>query len=52
MQETIYYLIWDRDIIESDIIGRKEALYLKNEYNLAYKGGVTMKIQKKRGTKK
>ena len=46
--ETTYILIWNDEIIEEDIKGRKVALYLKNEYNIAYGGGVTMKIQRKK----
>ena len=46
--KTTYYLIWNGEVIEEDIEGRKEALYLKNEYNMAYKGGVSMKIQRKK----
>ncbi len=45
---TTYLLIWKGEIIESDIQGRKEALYLKSEYTLAYGGVVSMKIQKKK----
>ncbi len=47
-QKTTYILIWDGEIIEEDIIGRKEALYLKKEYQMAYGGIVSMKIQRKR----
>ena len=47
MIETKYYLIWNGEIIESDL-DKKEALYLLKEYNLAYGGGVTKKIQRKR----
>jgi len=45
--ETTYYLIWNGEIIESDL-SKKEAVYLQKEYNLAYKGGVTRKIERKK----
>ena len=44
--ETKYYLIWHGEIIESNL-SKDESDYLQKEYNLAYKGGVTKKIQMK-----
>ena len=43
---TTYKLIWKREIIEEDL-SKEAAIYLLKEYNLAYGGGVTKKIQKK-----
>ena len=44
--ETKYYLIWNGEVIEGDL-SKTEADYLQKEYNLAFKGGVTKKIQTK-----
>jgi len=41
----MYKLIWNREVIESDIETRKEAEYLRAEYQMAYGGSVTIKKQ-------
>ena len=44
---TTYILLWNGEIIEEDL-SKEEAIYLLKEYNLAYGGGVTKKIQRKK----
>ena len=43
----MYYLVWKREVIEDDIATKEEAVYLQQEYTLAY-GGVVI-IKKNRG---
>lgn len=40
--KDIYILIWRGEEID-DAETRDDAIYLKNEYNMAYHGGVTIK---------
>ena len=40
----MYKIIWKNEIIDQ-ADSTKEAIYLKNEYNLAFGGGVTIKRQ-------
>lgn len=40
-----YKLVWKGEEIDTAET-KEEALYLKNEYNLAYGGGVTIKTNK------
>lgn len=39
----MFKLVWKGEVIEDEIETRKEALYLQGEYNLAFKGGVSIK---------
>ena len=41
----MFYLMWKGEIIEDDIDTIEEAEYLLGEYNLAYKGGVTVHMK-------
>jgi hypothetical protein len=42
MVNDMYHLKWNDEVIESEIEGREYAEYLQTEYNLAFKGGVTL----------
>ena len=42
----MYYLVWKKEIIESDIETLEEAKYLRNEYAMSYGGIVTIKKEK------
>ena len=44
--ETLYYLIWNGEIIEEGLT-LEEAKYLTKEYTMAYGGTVTRKIQRR-----
>ena len=39
----MYYLVWNREVIEDDIATKEEAIYLQQEYTLAYGGVVVIK---------
>ena len=39
----MYYLVWKGEIIEDNIETKEEAIYLKNEYSLAFGGVVIIK---------
>ena len=41
---ALYKLVWNGEVIEGNL-SIDEAKYLKGEYNLKYKGGVTIKMQ-------
>lgn len=41
----MYKLIWKQEIID-EVDNKEEANILMQEYNLAYKGGVTMRYEK------
>ena len=43
----MYYLVWRHEIIEDDIATKEEAVYLQQEYVLAY-GGVVQTFLSKR----
>ena len=48
----MYYLVWKREVIEDDIAAKEEAVYLQQEYTLAYGGGVvTIKKHRQKGHK-
>ena len=49
--ETLYYLIWNGEIIEENLT-KDEATYLLKEYNIAYHGDVSKKIQRKKNDKR
>jgi hypothetical protein len=38
-----FKLYWKGEVIEEDIKSYDEAVFLKNEYNLSFGGGVTLK---------
>jgi hypothetical protein len=40
--KDIYILIWNGEEID-ETETKSDAIYLRNEYNLAYRGGVTIK---------
>jgi hypothetical protein len=42
----MYYLVWNKEVIEENIETKEEALYLKKEYSIAYGGIVTIKKDK------
>ena len=42
----MYYLVWKDEIIEENIETKEEAIYLKNEYSLAFGGVVIIKKRK------
>ena len=39
----LYKLIWNNETIEEDIATKEEAIYLRNEYSIAYNGSVRIK---------
>ena len=39
----MYYLVWKREVIEDDIATKEEAIYLQQEYTMAYGGAVVIK---------
>jgi len=41
----IYKLIWKNETIEEDIKTKKEAIYLKGEYAIAYGGIIKIKVE-------
>lgn len=41
----MYKLIWNNETIEEEINTMKEAIYLKQEYQMAFKGCVSIKEQ-------
>ena len=43
--EQLYILKWNSEVIEEGLT-KKEAEYLQKEYNMAYRGGVTMRREK------
>lgn len=41
--ERVYKLIWNKEVIEDGIKTKEEAVYLRNEYQMAYSGSVRIK---------